>query len=351
VTVPTFPYETNGPARIANWATYALSATAVALRTERPDVVLASSPHLLTGLAGWVIARRHGVPFVLEVRDMWPRILVDVGRLRAGSPTHRVLRRIERFLYHHADAIVVLAEGVGVAIAEEGVPAERIHLVPNGAAPEDFVPSLPRSELRRRYGFRGFTVVYTGAHGPANGLDLVLDAAGRLAQDLPEVTFVLVGDGLSRPALMARAEREGLTNVVFLQPVPKAEIPDLLAAADVGLHVLADVPLFLYGVSPNKLFDYMAAGLPVLTNTGGEIGHLVKDRDVGIAVGPADLADGVRRMVVAGPDRRARWGANGRAFIRAERDRTVLAQRLEALLDRLCPPPDAGPVPGGPPAG
>lgn len=347
VTVPTLPYDSNGPARIANWVTYAVGATVVGLRVERPDVVLASSPHLLTGLAGWLVARVRRVPFVFEVRDMWPRILVDVGRLRPGSPSHRVLRALERFLYHHAEAIVVLAAGVADAVVDEGIPPERIHLVPNGADPDDFTPSRPREELRRRYGFGGFTIVYTGAHGPANGLDLVLDAARDLARELPEVTFVLVGDGLSRPGLMERARRESLHNVVFLQPVPKAEIPDLLAAADAGLHVLADVPLFLYGVSPNKLFDYMAAGLPVLTNTGGEIGRLVTDRDTGVATAPRELADGVRRLVAADAARRAAWGANGRALIRAERDRGAMAARLQLLLDRLCP---ASPAPDGLPS-
>jgi glycosyltransferase involved in cell wall biosynthesis len=334
-TVRTPPYGGNDGTRIANWAAFALSAFVVGMRSARPDVVYASSPHLLSGVAGWAIARLRGARFVLEVRDLWPQILVDTGRMRAGSPMHRLVRALELFLYRRADAIVVLAEGVAQAIIDDRIPPERIHFIPNAADPADFVATLPRADLRARYGFDGVTIIYAGAHGPANGLDFVLDAAAEVAADLPHVRFVLVGDGLSKPALMARAEREHLANVTFLEAVPKQEMPDLLAATDAGLHVLADLPLFLYGVSPNKLFDYMAAGLPVLTNTAGEVGEIVKRNDAGVVVEPAQLASGVRQLVAVGAAERARWGDNGRQFTGRERNRSLMARRLQDLLDRL----------------
>lgn len=334
-TVWTPPYGGNDATRVLNWLVFAIGAFLVGLRLPRPDVVYASSPHLLTGLSGWGLARIRRVPFVLEIRDLWPQILVDMGRIRAGSLVHRLVRGLELFLYRRADAIVVLAHGVAQAIAEDGIPLERIHFIPNAADPGDFEPTAPREELRRRYGFDGVTIIYAGAHGPANGLDFVLDAAADVARDLPEVRFVLVGDGLSKPALMARAARKRLDNVIFLEPVPKQEIPDLLAATDAGLHVLADLPLFLYGVSPNKLFDYMAAGLPVLTNTAGEVGEIVKGNDAGIVVEPAQLASGVRQLVAAGPRQRRRWGENGRRYTALERSRSLMARRLGELLDLL----------------
>lgn len=334
-TVWTPPYGGNDLTRVLNWVVFAIGAFLTGLRLPRPDVVYASSPHLLTGLAGWGLARLRRVPFVLEIRDLWPQILVDMGRIRDGSLIHRLVRGLELFLYRRADAIVVLALGVAQAIADDGIPVERIHFIPNAADPEDFEPSAPRQELRRRYGFDGVTIIYAGAHGPANGLDFVLDAAADVARDLPEVRFVLVGDGLSKPALMARAALRRLNNVVFLEPVPKQEIPDLLAATDAGLHVLADLPLFLYGVSPNKLFDYMASGLPVLTNTAGEVGEIVKSNDAGIVVEPAQLASGVRQLVAAGAQQRRIWGENGRRYTANERNRSLMAARLEELLDTL----------------
>jgi glycosyltransferase involved in cell wall biosynthesis len=334
-TVWTPPYGGSDTIRIANWAVFALGALLAGLRLPRPDVVLASSPHLLTGLTGWALARYRRRPFVLEIRDLWPQILVDMGRLREGSSMHRMVRALERFLYRQADAIVVLAQGVEAALVDDGVPAEKIRFIPNAADPADFEPSASRAELRTRYGFGGFTIVYAGAHGPANGLDFVLDAAAELRDELPGVRFVLVGDGLAKPGLRQRADALHLDNVTFLGAVPKNEIPDLLAACDAGLHVLADLPLFLYGVSPNKLFDYLAAGLPVLTNTAGEVGELVKDHQAGVVVGPAELASGVRQLVGTSDAELATWGANGRALMADERNRSVMAARLRDTLDAL----------------
>lgn len=334
-TVWTTPYHDNGWQRLLNWISYAAGAFLLGLVQPRPDVVYASSPHLLTGVSGWALARVRRATFVLEIRDLWPQILADTGRLSAESKTYRRIKRVERFLYERADAIVVLTQGVADAIADEGVDRARLALIPNGADPADFVVTEDREVLRRRFGFDGTTVVYAGAHGPANGLDFVLDAAAELVDERPHVHFVLVGDGLTKAKLQARARSEHLHNVRFMDPIPKNEIPALLAASDVGLHVLSDLPLFLYGVSPNKLFDYMAAGRPVLTNTAGEVGDLVKQNDAGVVVGPAGLASGVRQVDDAGPERRAAWGRNGQAFMAANRSRSLMAARLQALLDRV----------------
>jgi glycosyltransferase involved in cell wall biosynthesis len=194
---------------------------------------------------------------------------------------------------------------------------------------------VQREDLRRYFNLSGIVVLYAGAHGPANGLDFVLDAALSLRERLPEVTFLLVGNGVDKPALVADAGRRQLRNVVFWDPIPKKNMPAVLGAADVGLHVLADVALFRYGVSPNKLYDYMAAGLPVVTNTGGEIAELVRGAEAGLAVEPTGIADGVRAMVQAGVLRRRQWGKAGRRYIEDCRSRTVLARQLEALLARV----------------
>lgn len=335
--VPVTPYSGNGLARVANWTSYAASATARSLVSvrHRPDVVYASSPHLLSGLAGAVVAAVFRTPFILEIRDMWPKVLVDMGQLSETSPIYRVLSGLESWLYRRADRIVVLANGVSRSLAEAGVPAEKVRLIPNAADPEYFDTDTSRDTARQAYGFTKVTFVYTGAHGPANGLDLLLDAAASLPED---VEIVLVGDGISRPALMERATGMALRNVRFLDPVPKSEMPRLLRAADVGVHCLADVPLFHYGVSPNKVFDYMAAGKPVITNTPGDVAALVESADAGIAVPPTGLADGITSMARAGIQERSRWGANGRKFIGENQSRRVMARRLSDLLDEVFPP-------------
>ena len=329
-TVWTLPYSGNGPARILNWASYVLTATAVGLLTKRPTVVVGSTPHLLAPLAAWFIARVRRVPFVLEVRDLWPEVLVEMGQLTAGSRLHRALEGLARWVVARADVVITNAPGVRDEFVERGLDPSRVHLVSNGA---DVLAPLNDGDRDR---FRAalelaaddLVVVYAGAHGPANGLDLALDAAADLARTDPDVRFVFVGDGPAKEALVAKASRDGLSNVRFDPARPKDEMPQVLGAADIGLHVLADVGLFTYGVSPNKVFDYMAAGLAVLTNNPGTIGDLVTDTDAGVAVAPHGIADGVRALVAVGAAERAAMGERGRAMIARE---YAVAPRLVAL--------------------
>lgn len=329
------PYASNGLARVLNWLSYGATSLIAGLRAPHVDVVYASSPHLLAGLSGWLIASIRRIPFVLEIRDLWPDVLVDMGGLSQSSPIVRVLRVLERFLYRRAVRIVVLTEGVLPRLSELGVDTSKVVAIPNGADPADFEVSADRDELRRRYGFDGVTVVYAGAHGPANGLELVLDAAASLRSKEPRLRFALVGDGVQKRQLQERAEREGLHNIHFLDPVPKQEMPALLHAADAGLHVLADVPLFRFGVSPNKLYDYLAAGLPTITNTPGEVAGIVHAAEAGHAVPPDGIAEGALLVARADAAARKRWGDNGRAWMAANRSRRALAANLETVLDEV----------------
>lgn len=333
--VPVTAYASNGISRILNWASYSVMATLAGLRLlrRRPDVVYASSPHLLAGATGVLLSTAYRRPFILEVRDLWPKVLVDMGQLSPESRLHKVLAGLESALYRRADRIVVLTPGVVTELIDMGVDAGKIELIPNAADPAYFHIDEDRALVRERLAFDKVTVLYAGAHGPANGLDLALDAAVEL-RDL-HVEIILVGDGISRDDLRERAAREGIDNVRFLEPVNKDAVPELLAGADIGLHCLADVPLFRYGVSPNKIFDYMASGLPVLTNTPGEVTDLVEGAAAGVAVQPNGIASGIRRMVEAGSDGRERWGASGKAWITANQTRTAMGHRLEKLLDSV----------------
>jgi glycosyltransferase involved in cell wall biosynthesis len=326
------PYRGNGLSRVVNWASFALTATVAGLRQPRPDVVYASSPHLLAGLSGCFIAALRRAPFVLEIRDLWPRVLVDMGRLSEDSMMYRALECLERFLYRRADRVVIMASGVRAAVEAKGVPASQIAFIPNAADPADFAPSAGRDELRRRYGFSRRTAVYAGAHGPANGLDLLV----RAARAVPEIDVVLVGSGMEKVRLQEMAR--DIPTVRFLDPMPKNEIPDLLHAADVGLHVLADVDLFRAGVSPNKVFDYMAAGLPIVTNSPGVVGDLVLQADAGYVTEPGHLVHGLTQLVHAGYDELAKRGAAGRQWIQDNQSRTAMAHALADLLDQLVDP-------------
>ncbi|MGW0228303.1 glycosyltransferase family 4 protein [Actinopolymorpha singaporensis] len=336
VTVPVPNYESNGPGRVLNWLAYAVGALVAGLRSGRYDVVYASSPPLLTPLAGRLLAWLRRVPFVLEIRDLWPRSMVELGYLADGSRTHRMLVALEGFVYRSADVIVAVADGWQDHFAAFGVRPEKVVLISNGAEPADFVPTVSRDKARADLGADGFVAVYAGAHGPANGLDLVLDAAGQLSG----CTFFLVGDGLDKARLVTRAREEGIGNVRFLPAVPKEQLANVFVAADVGLHTLAQAELFKEALSPNKLYDYLAAGLPVVTNVGGDLERRLVE--AGCAVrGSAEpgepslpaLVAALRGLGELGADERARMGARGRAYVERHVSRTVMAARLEALLD------------------
>lgn len=328
VTIPVVGYSSNGLSRILNWVSYAVQATLRGLRVGRVDVVYGSSPHLLAALAAWVLAVVKRAPFVLEVRDLWPKVLVDMNHMSPTSSVYRALTLLEEFLYARARTIVVMAEGSRTELVARGIPADKIVYIPNGADPDDFVPSAPRETLREKYGFTRTTAVYAGAHGPANGLDLLLDGAA----EVPEVDVVLVGGGVLKDDLRQDAEQRGLTNVRFLDPVPKTEIPDLLAAADIGLHVLADIELFRSAVSPNKVFDYMAAGLPTLTNCPGLVADLVDGAGAGVAVPPREIATGLIRLGALTSTELSGLGDSGRRWIAEHQSRRAMAGRLDETL-------------------
>ena len=324
VTVPVMGYSSNGISRILNWVSYAVMATLRGLRVGRVDVVYGSSPHLLAALAAWVLSVLKRAPFVLEVRDLWPKVLVDMNHMSESAPIYRALTVLEEFLYARARTIIIMAEGSRTELVARGVNADKIVYIPNGADPEDFVASAPRDDLRARYGFDRLTAVYASAHGPANGLDLLLDGAA----EAPDVDVVLVGGGILKDSLRADAERRGLGNVRFMDPIAKDEIPDLLAAADIGLHVLADVQLFRSAVSPNKVFDYMAAGLPTLTNCPGLVSDLVAEAGAGIPVPPTGLGQGLLQMADLSDADRAAVGSSAKAWISAHQSRSAMAGRL-----------------------
>jgi len=339
VTVPVPRHESNGLARAIGWCTYAVAAARVAMERGPFDVVYASSPHLVTPLAGWLAASVYKVPLVLEIRDLWPRSAVELGYVAEGSVLHQVLVVVERFCYRTASRIVTVSDGWEEHFASFGVPRDMVVTISNGAEPADFVPTISREEARANLGLTGTAAVYAGAHGPANGLDLVLD----VARHLPDVTFVLVGDGLEKPRLVERARAERLTNVRFLDPVPKRDLANLFVACDVGLHTLAQAELFREALSPNKLYDYMAAGLPVITNTGGRLEDTLVE--AGCAVrgsaepggdGRAALHAALRTICDMSAAEREAMGSRCRGYVERHASRTVMAERLEQVLNDVC---------------
>lgn len=235
--------------RILGWGVYAAQAFAITVTRRRVDVVYGSSPNLLAPLAGLVAARVRRARFVLEVRDLWPESIVAAGIIRSGSALERALGRLERLLATAADAIVVVTPGWEEHFSALGVAPSRLTVISNGADPEDFRVYEARDALRSELGVDGFTAVFAGSHGPKDGIDLILEAAAQV----PEISFLLIGDGTAKRASQDEAARRGLTNVDFRSPVPKSELGRVLAACDVGIHSVAPLTVFSHGMSPNKL--------------------------------------------------------------------------------------------------
>ncbi len=321
--------------RTAGFLWFTATSLAAGLRIGRVDLVWATSPPLLQVASAWALARVKLVPWVFEVRDLWPAFAIAAGVLR-----NRVLialsEWLERFLYRRADHLIVNSPGFTAYLLERGVPAEKVTLIANGVNPEMFDPAGEGAAFRQAHGLAGkFVVLYAGAHGWSNDLSVVLEAAVKLKGETG-VVFVFVGDGKEKPHLMGQAERLGLTNAVFLPPVAKDDMADVLAGSDCGIAILKPLPLYAT-TYPNKVFDYMAAGRPVVLAIDGVIRQVIEEERAGIAVPPGDaaaLAEAVQRL--AGDRAEAReMGRRGRRAVEQRFDRRRQAESLEATFRRV----------------
>lgn len=324
-------YSRNDWRRAWNWISFYRSVVRARRQlSSKPDVIIGSSPQLFAAAAALRLARKLDAPFIFEVRDLWPESLLAAGGKRGFA--YRILERIAARLYREADSIVVLARGTGDYLVDRGVRREKISYIPNGVD----VNMMKRSIVTTQDVAvdRPFTLVYAGAHGPANGLDKVLDAAAILGPEAG-ARFLLVGDGPIKKELRENAEARGLSHVEFRDPVSKFELADLLNRADAGLMVLREAPLFSFAVSPNKLFDYLAAELPVVCNVPGEVAGMLRDANAGIQADAADgeaLARAIGRMIALPRQQRAAMGRAGRQWVVREHSREVLGDRLLAHL-------------------
>jgi glycosyltransferase involved in cell wall biosynthesis len=316
--------------RLANYLSFAFWAFVAGMRAPRPAVVVASSPSLPAAAGAAIVALAKRAPLVLEVRDLWPDSAVAMGLVRRGSGLYRVARALEWFCYRRAAHVIGLTEGICEGVVAKGVPADRVTLITNGVdrAPAPSAPApVPVPD-------DAFVAMYVGAHGTYSSLGTVLAAAEELRGD-PAIRFVLVGGGDQKNALVDEAARRGLENVAFVDPVPKRDVPAWLARADVCLLPYQDKALFA-GALPNKTFDYMGAGKPIVAAVPpGELSRLVETAECGIAIPPEDPAAlaGAIRTLAADRALAARLGAAGAGFVCSHYDRRVLAGRFVQIVE------------------
>jgi len=305
----------------------------------RVDIVVSTSPQFFCGLAGYFVSRIKRVPWVLEIRDLWPESIMAVGAVSRGL-TLRWLVWLANFAYRKADRVLCVTDSFKAAIMAEGIPGEKIEVIKNGVDLELFSPDRsPGPEAGRIPGLENtqgkFVVSYVGTHGMAHGLDIVLRAA-ELLRDEPNVLFLLVGDGAERARLLKQRDIMRLDNVVFLEQQPKTRMPAIWAVTDVSLVVLKDQPLFRT-VIPSKIFESMAMMKPVILGVRGESEALLEESGAGICIQPeseAQLARAVRRLYADADERRA-MGFAGRKFVQENFDRKMLAARYVELLAKV----------------
>ncbi len=318
--------------RLVSFFSFMVSSSWAGLWVRHVDVVWGTSPPMFQTAGAWALARFKGVGFLLEIRDLWPEFAVAAGVLRQPVLI-RLSKWLERFLYRRADQLVVNSPGFVGPVRDAG--AAVVEVIPNGVDPDMFDPAENGAAFRQEHGLEGkFVVLYAGAHGLSNDLDLVLRAAREMG-DQSEVVFVLIGDGKEKPRLMQAAAHEGLAQVRFLPPLPKNEIHRALAAADACLAVLK--PLQAYKTTyPNKVFDYMAAGKPVLLAIDGAIRDVVEAAGAGLFVAPGEaqaLTAAVRKLQ-ADPELGRQMGARGRREVEVSFSRAALALQMEVALKR-----------------
>jgi glycosyltransferase involved in cell wall biosynthesis len=295
---------------------------------ERPHVVVGSSPHPFAAAAARHLAHRYGVPFVLEVRDLWPDTLVDVGQISRRHPLIVALSRLERSLYRSADHVITLLPGAAEVIERRGGRRGAVTWLPNGAD----LSEIPHPRAREPGSV--FTLTYAGAHGPANALDLLVETARLLQQDGDGWLIRLIGDGPEKLRLQNRAWGLKLDTIRFEPPLPKERIHASLAESDAFILPLKRGPVFQHGVSPNKLFDYFAVGRPVIFAVDTSIDP-VREADAGLSIpaeDPPALVDALRRLRGMSSTERAEMGLRGRRHVEASHDIRRLGGQFESVL-------------------
>jgi|GEM_PF-53209 lipopolysaccharide/colanic/teichoic acid biosynthesis glycosyltransferase/glycosyltransferase involved in cell wall biosynthesis len=318
--------------RLLSFASFVCSSFIAAMGVRKVDLVWGTSPPIFQAFTAWAVARLKRVPFVFEVRDLWPDFAVQTGVLRSALLIH-LSRRLEHFLYRHADQLIVNSPGFIPHLLSCNVPESKIALVPNGVEPGMFRPDDCGARARQELGLEGrFVALYCGAMGLANDLPNLLQAA-ELLRDRPEIAIVLLGDGKERASLERQAAGMRLANVRFVPAQPKHRMPELLAAADVCVAILKAIPMF-DTTYPNKVFDYMAAGRPTVLAIDGVIRRVIETAEGGQFARPGDarsIAECIRRYC-DNPALAQRHGQDARKYVEVHFNRRDHALKLEQVL-------------------
>jgi len=336
--VPLYPeHSHSGLKRALNYASFALSASTIGAALCGPaDVMWVYHPPLTVGLPAWWIGLLRRIPFIYEIQDMWPETLAATGMVHSARALN-VVGRVAQFIYRRAAAITVISPGFKRSLIGKGVPAEKIHVIPNWADEDIYRPVERDEALAREHGLLNrFTVIFAGTLGAAQALDTVLEAAAKL-HDYPAVQFVLIGDGIEVERLKQQTAARQLDNVRFIGRQPVERMPTFFAWADALLVHLKRDPLFEITI-PSKTLAYLACGRPILCGVAGDAAEVVHEAQAGLIFPPQDagaLAQAVRELLALPIERREALGRNGRAAFERQYTRAVLVKKYEELFEQV----------------
>ncbi len=324
--------------RILNYGSFWLSSSLTATLLPKPDVVIATSPQLLVGLTGWWLSRARRIPFVMEIRDLWPESITASGVGTQGSMFARTLSGLSGFLYRTCDRVVVVTPAFKKDIVEKyGIRPEKISVVQNGVETNLFCPVGNGEAEKRELGLQDrFVVSYIGTLGLAHGLSTMLEAAAKLQKEHPDILFFLVGEGADKEHLLRSSQAKGLENVRFMPMQPRDKIPAIIRASDVCLVLLRNASVFKT-VIPTKMLEFMSCGKPVILGVDGQARKVLEQAGGGIYVEPDD-PEALSTSIVElsrSQGRRRMLGANGRRFIVENLSRKHTAQVYEEVLEEV----------------
>lgn len=331
-------YEGNGIKRLQNMLAFAwqLLNKKLTQSIPKPDIVIGSSPHPFAALGAERLAARHKAHFLCEIRDFWPISLIELGKLHRLHPLALVMFGIERWLYKRASRILVVQQRSDLYLMPLGVPPEKLLYLPNGIDISLFPEPAPAPNRE------DFTLMYFGAHGNGNALDNILYAMKIVEEqnNKKHIKLRLVGDGPLKPVLENLSHSLGLKHVSFEAPVPKRDIPKLAAEADALVFNVVDMPILRYGISANKLFDYLAAKRPVIFACNA-VNNPVADADAGITIAAGDpkaMADAIIRISETSLTERLAMGERGREYVTRTHSFEALGEKLASALKIMAGP-------------
>jgi len=327
----TFPYERNDWRRILGMFIYMWRAMWMGIKLkEKPDIIVGSSVHLLAVFAAYILAQIKKAKFIFEVRDLWPQTLIDLGNYKKHNLFIIFMRQLEKFLYIKAKKIITLAPKANEYITKLGITSEKIVWIPNGVDLNMF-----RNRTKRKSTNNHFLISYIGAHGKANVLEVILEAA-KIIQDkaINNIKIEFVGDGPEKLNLINKAHKMKLKIVEFKESVPKEKIPEIMEEPKAFILCLEDAPLYKYGISLNKIYDYLASGKPIIFS-GNSINNPIEKARAGLTVPPRNpqaLAKGIINLYNLSAEEKKEMGKRGRKYVEKYHSIEMLADKFLKII-------------------